>query len=324
MRKQRKYSVVLVAVTLLFTAQTVQAQGRGRGMGPGGGVAGQPGWGPGQGMGPGACWRGNTPGTCARLGPGQGMGPGVCPFGNGQGMCALPAASGTPLTSAEKDHLAAMREEEKLAHDVYVTLGNKWKVPVFQNVQSAESRHMSVVAQLLTRYELKDPIADTTVGTFNAPKFTKLYQKLVKRGSKSLADAYQVGCLIEELDIADLRAAQKVTSHADIQFVFGNLERASRNHLRAFNAVLTATGGTYQASHLEQAVFDQIANSGIERGGRWANTGQVGNGPGSGMGRGRAARGGPGMGMGMGRGRGGPGMGRRRSGGGPGWGRNSG
>jgi len=113
----------------------------------------------------------------------------------------------------------------------------------------------------LVRYRLPDPVSDTAVGKFSDPQFASLYNDLVTQGSASLAQAYQVGCLIEELDIADLHAARSVTAHADIQFVYGNLERGSRNHLRlrAFSSTLKATGGSYQAKHLTQRVFDQIA-----------------------------------------------------------------
>ena len=42
-----------------------------------------------------------------------------------------------------------MREEEKLARDVYVALGDRWGLRVFENIARAEQRHMdAVVAQL--------------------------------------------------------------------------------------------------------------------------------------------------------------------------------
>lgn len=39
------------------------------------------------------------------------------------------------------DDLLYMREEEKLARDVYITLYEKWGIPVFNNISNRESDH---------------------------------------------------------------------------------------------------------------------------------------------------------------------------------------
>ncbi len=87
---------------------------------------------------------------------------------------------------------------------------------------------------------------------------------MVAQGSASLVEALQVGALIEELDIADLRA--RASTAPDVQFVFDNLERGSRNHLRAFVRQLNSRGATYAPSHLSRADFDAIVTSPMERG----------------------------------------------------------
>ena len=289
MLQRTVYSLVLLAIGAMIGADAVQAQGPGRGRGRGPGM----GRGMGRNMGP------MGPGSCR----GQNMGPRAGQRNGDAESCPLPAASNQPLTAAEKEHLLGMREEEKLAHDVYVTLGKKWDVQVFKNIPFAEARHMDAIAQLLKRYNLSDPVTSTKVGEFHDPKFTALYQQLVATGSQSQTAAYQVGCLIEELDIADLQAAEKATDHADIQFVYENLERGSRNHLRAFASMLKIAGGTYQAKHLPQSEFDKIAQGNMERGGP---AGSAARGRGPGMGRGR----GMGRGFSGGWGQGGRGPGR--------------
>ncbi len=40
------------------------------------------------------------------------------------------------LNDKETQSLLTMREEEKLAHDVYITLYNKWGVNIFTNIAS--------------------------------------------------------------------------------------------------------------------------------------------------------------------------------------------
>ncbi len=61
------------------------------------------------------------------------------------------------LTEAEVEGLLYMREEEKLAHDVYVTLYGIWGTPVFQNIANSEQTHTEAVKNLLDIYGLEDP-----------------------------------------------------------------------------------------------------------------------------------------------------------------------
>ena len=59
-----------------------------------------------------------------------------------------------------------MREEEKLAKDVYTTLGQVWGINIFTNISSAEQTHTDSVKTLIDRYGLEDPITDETIGIF--------------------------------------------------------------------------------------------------------------------------------------------------------------
>lgn len=49
-----------------------------------------------------------------------------------------------------------MREEEKLARDVYLTFGEKWGLTLFTNIAKSEQTHTDAVKTLLDRYEIKD------------------------------------------------------------------------------------------------------------------------------------------------------------------------
>jgi len=131
-----------------------------------------------------------------------------------------------------------MREEEKLARDVYLTLGPLWNAPIFSNIAQSESRHMAAVKQLILTYGLTDPVGDNPVGAFTNPVFTQLYGELVAAGSASVADAYQVGVEVEELDIADLIQALSATNKTDVRSVFQNLLNGSYHHLEAFQSHL--------------------------------------------------------------------------------------
>ena len=148
---------------------------------------------------------------------------------------AVPTAN---LTNPEIAALLYMREEEKLAHDVYVTLATTWTLPTFRNIAQAEQRHMDAVQVLLDRYGLADPAAGHGVGVFTDPTLQALYDQLVAQGQLSLADALRVGEAIEAADIADLTAHIGETAQADIKTVFTNLKRGSESHLQAFQSQL--------------------------------------------------------------------------------------
>jgi hypothetical protein len=173
----------------------------------------------------------------------------------------------SPLSDAEIEGILYMREEEKLARDVYLTLYEVWGLPVFENIARSEASHMEAVGTLIDRYGLADPAA-AEVGVFTNPTLQELYDQLVAAGRTSLADALRVGAAIEEIDILDLQERQAQTDQADIELVYENLMKGSRNHLRAFASTLTRqTGETYQPQFLDPASYESIVNSARETGG---------------------------------------------------------
>lgn len=149
------------------------------------------------------------------------------------------------LTDVEKQNILLMREEEKLARDVYLVLYELWDAEIFANISESEQQHMDAVKRLITRYGLEDPVVDDTVGQFTNPEFLTLFDELVEAGSISLEEALKVGVSIEELDIADLDQALRETTKRAVRRVFLNLLRASYNHLSAFNECLVADGAQY-------------------------------------------------------------------------------
>lgn len=172
---------------------------------------------------------------------------------------ALPAE---PLSAAEADSLSFMREEEKLAGDVYVHLNALWgeQTRTFGNIANSEDTHTEAVRQLLQRYGLPDPSAGLAEGQFTHPELQALYGQLTQSGQASLAAALSIGMTIEELDIRDLELALNRADNQDIRFVYTELIRGSGNHLRAFHRSLEQTGTHYTPRYLSQAAFDAIVN----------------------------------------------------------------
>jgi len=139
------------------------------------------------------------------------------------------------LSSIEKDGLIYMRLEEKLARDIYLTLGKTYNQKMFVNIPESEQRHMDAVKVLLDKYEIVDPVADNEIGSFENLDFKKLFDDLVKKGNSSFNDAMLVGKEIEEMDIKDLVEGIEQTDNPDIKSVYENLKRGSENHLKAFS-----------------------------------------------------------------------------------------
>lgn len=181
---------------------------------------------------------------------------------------ASTAAAEVQLTDDEASGILYVREEEKLARDVYLTLYDVWGAPVFERIAQSEVQHMAAMLTLIERYGLNDPVADNPVGMFEDVSLQALYDDLVARGSESLEAALLVGGFIEELDVVDLEDRMDATDRADIDRVYANLLRGSRNHLRAFVQTYEAQSGeVYPAQVLDAVEIDSITDQAVERGG---------------------------------------------------------
>ena len=168
------------------------------------------------------------------------------------------------LSASDEAALLFMREEERLALDVYTVLGETWGLPIFTNIAEAEASHTEAVRVLLERYGLDDPVPSRPDGEFADPTLQAAYDELVALGTSSLLDALRVGAIVEELDIADLRS--RPADAPDVAQVFAALERGSRNHLRAFVGQLESRGASYEPTHLTQDEVDEILAGDVERG----------------------------------------------------------
>jgi hypothetical protein len=153
-----------------------------------------------------------------------------------------------------------MREEEKLARDVYTFLYSKWQQNTFKNISNSEQQHMNSLKILIDKYSLVDPVGNNPAGVFNNPDLQYLYNSLIETGSISLEEALKVGASIEEIDIKDLDEAMLDTDNADFDIVYSNLSKASENHLRSFAGVLSKLGITYTPAYLSVEEYNKIVN----------------------------------------------------------------
>ncbi len=140
------------------------------------------------------------------------------------------------LSPAEEESLLYIREEEKVARDVYIALYDKWGLTIFNNISISEQTHMDAIKTLLDRYGLEDPALGP--GKFSNPELQKMYDDLIAMGNLSASEALQVGVIIEETDILDLQEGLTAAAHKDIKRVYQNLMAGSENHLAAFQTEL--------------------------------------------------------------------------------------
>lgn len=170
------------------------------------------------------------------------------------------------LSEDERHSLLYMREEEKLARDVYTTLYKKWGDAIFSNISESEQSHMDAILKLLVKYNLPDPAANNPIGVFTDESLQSLYNQLVTKGSTSLMNALIVGATIEDMDLRDIKEDLQTIDNSDIISVYENLLKGSRNHLRSFYSKILDLGGTYTPQYITQEEFDEVVDSEMETG----------------------------------------------------------
>ena len=152
------------------------------------------------------------------------------------GVCTPVAV--TPMTPEEISTVQFMREEEKLARDVYTEGYKKWNLRLFANIAKSEQRHVDSIGTLLTTYGVADPAATLPEGVYKDAVLTALYAKLMEQGLASVEGALAVGVAIEKQDIGDLEKALTGTTKVDVKTVYTNLAAGSLSHLDAFETTL--------------------------------------------------------------------------------------
>ena len=177
--------------------------------------------------------------------------------GNGPLRTVGAAVSVAPLTAEEVDDLLWMREEEKMARDVYLALYDIWQDRIFNNIARSEQRHFDAIGVKIAYFNLTDP-ALPGIGLFANTELQLLHDSLLSTGGQSFVQALTAGARIEDRDIADLLAAIEATTNPALRSTYGNLLEGSKNHLRAFVGRLRALGEDYRQQNIDPVLFDAI------------------------------------------------------------------
>jgi hypothetical protein len=165
------------------------------------------------------------------------------------------------LSEGEETTLVYMREEEKMARDVYLELHDYWDAPLFDSIAFSEQRHMDSLKTRIEFHGIEDPVKDDSVGSFTDDDIRDMFDKFVAQGEQALYlyDAYKVGAEIEEVDILDLMDAIEETDNIPLGQIYSNLLTGARNHFRAFVEQIYLLGEEYDPQLMSDDLYREIA-----------------------------------------------------------------
>lgn len=203
-------------------------------------------------------------------------------FANGGATLSSTTDTAT-LDVNEQTHLIFMREEEKLARDVYLTLGTMYPdSAIFGKIDDSEQTHTNAVRLMIEKYGLEDPNSNDNIGIYTGEDydwyFTEKFKLLVERASISELEALYVGAFIEELDMMDINQCPEVivetdngiddetacgkiyTDNEDVYNLYESLLDGSDSHLEGYvkNIERYIGEGNYQAQVLTQDQVNEI------------------------------------------------------------------
>lgn len=164
------------------------------------------------------------------------------------------------LTQNEINDLKFLREEEKLARDVYTYSYNKYKLAIFNSISQSEQTHMNSVLSLLNKYGIPDP-SSVQMGIFVNQDLQVLYNNLISQSNISLIEALKAGATIEDLDINDIDDFIINTSKSDLLTVYNNLTCGSKNHIRSFTTELINNEVSYEPQFISLEEYNSIINT---------------------------------------------------------------
>lgn len=202
---------------------------------------------------------------------------------NGVATNVIDSDSSQAVDFNEQAHLVFMREEEKVARDVYIQLSMLYpESRVFGKIDDSEQRHTNAVRDKLEYYGIDDPNTNDNVGVFTGEEFgeyfTEKYTDLVSRAETSELEALYVGAYIEEVDLHDinlcpdeivhqdngiddeLSCGKIYTDNPDIKQLYNSLLNGSDSHLKAYvrNIEKFIGEGNYHAQVLSQNEVNAI------------------------------------------------------------------
>ena len=171
------------------------------------------------------------------------------------------------LTADEIEFIYAVREDEKVARDLYFSFFGTFGLKPFENIGKAEDNHIKATEKLFDYYEIDYPALSEN-GKFENAIRQKLFDSLLLKGTPEL-EAFKVMAMLEESNIVEYGEVLKTIANPNIKIVIENLARASANHFKAAIRQITALGGTYTPAIMTQEQYEAVIATGFEQGKRY-------------------------------------------------------
>ncbi len=191
--------------------------------------------------------------------------PNICPILNATNA----------LTADEIEFLFAIREDEKVAKDLYTAFAGQYPTAIqFSRIAAAEATHIAAVETVLGYYEITYPALGAP-GIFADAARQAQYDGLLAKAT-TLQAALEAMTTLEEENIAAYKAVEANITNANLKLIVSNMIKASSNHLKAAVRQLATLGVIYTPIHLDQATFDDIINSALAQGNKYGQ--QMGKG----------------------------------------------
>jgi len=168
------------------------------------------------------------------------------------------------LSKQEIEDLQFLKEEEKMARDVYLFSYDLYGQNIFKNISNSEQSHMNSVTTILEKYGIEDLSLEGR-GSFSNKVLQNLYDDLTTLASESLEGALIAGATIEDFDINDINNFIENTRFQDVEDMYALLNCGSRNHLRAYSNNLEKLGISYIPQFLSLNEYNEIVNSDNEK-----------------------------------------------------------
>lgn len=134
------------------------------------------------------------------------------------------------LTEEQKDMLFFIYQEEKVARDVYMTLGQMYNnESTFGLMKMTEEKHLDCARRLCDIYGVDTSSVDESViGAFESPLLKMLYDTYIEKGRSSLRDALEMAEFIGASDL-DMIEHASVGMPSDVVSVYEKLKKGSLN-----------------------------------------------------------------------------------------------
>lgn len=155
-----------------------------------------------------------------------------------------------PLTECEIEGIVLVREERKLASDLFSELYDTWDFEIFKLISQSEQTYMDEIKELIDKFNIEDPVKDNSRGIFTSPYIKKLYSNLVEKGNKSAYESVRIAATLEDLSIKDLNDLLELSTKKEIITLYNSLRMASIGYIRAISKELKKYDRRYQAQFL--------------------------------------------------------------------------